>query len=200
MLLPSAILLLVLAGPHAAPTATAVVPPVSACSLLTGEQIAAAQGSEFVESGPTAFVRDGLAVSRCFFRTRDMARSVSLDLARADPASRDAEVVRHRWQSMFHGKAEAGECGSEASPCNDFAEEAEERGGEEGEPEAKPEPIAGLGDEAFWLGTGAFGVLYVLEGDAFVRISAGGPGDRESKLAQSRALATKALARLAAAR
>lgn len=202
VLAAAAMLLIVLAesAPTPAPAATSSVQPASACSLLTGAEISASQGSELVEAGPTDFARDGVAVSRCFYRTRDMARSVSLDLNRADPAGHDPEAVRHRWQTMFHGKDKAGECESAAAPCAAPTEEAEERGREEGEPESKPEPVAALGDEAFWLGTSAFGALYVLDGDLFLRLSAGGPGDREAKLAQSRALATKALARLAGAR
>ena len=101
---------------------------------------------------------------------------------------------------MFHDSTAAGEREREPSRREDGAEEAKERGGEEGEPEAKPEAVAGLGDEAFWLGTGTFGVLYVLDPEAILRISVGGPGDREAKLAQSRTLAAKALARLAGGR
>ena len=195
-MLPAVALLLALAEP-AAPAAIGAAPAASACSLLTGEDLAAVQGSELAEANATALVRDGLAVSRCFFRTSDLARSVSLELTRVDAASPDRDAVRHRWQSMFHRPAEVGEREREPSRGEDDAEEAKERGAEESEPEAKPEAVAGLGDEAFWLGTGAFGVLYVLEDDAFLRLSVGGPGDREAKLAQSRALAAKALARLA---
>jgi hypothetical protein len=196
----AALLLLVLAEPATAPTATGAAPPASACSLLTGEELAATQGSELADANATALVRDGLAVSRCFFRTRDLARSVSLELTRVDAASPDRDAVRHRWQSMFHGPPDVGEREREPSRREGDAEEAKERGDEEGEPEGKPEPIAGLGDEAFWLGTAAFGALYVLDDDVFVRLSVGGPGDREAKLAQSRALAVDALARLAGGR
>ena len=192
-----AALIVLLTGFSARFAAAGAAPPASACSLLTGEDLAAAQGSELAEANATALVRHGLAMSRCFFRTRDLARSVSLELTRVDAASSDRDAVRHRWQAMFHGPAEVGEREHEPSRREGDAEEAKERGDEEGEPEAKPEPIAGLGDAAFWVGTGMFGVLYVLEDGAILRISVGGPGDREAKLAQSRALAAKALARLA---
>ena len=195
-MLPAVALLLALAEP-AAPAAIGAAPAASACSLLTGEELAAAQGSDLVEATPTTLVRDSLAVSRCYFRTRDLARSVSLELTRVDAASPDRDAVRHRWRSMFHDPAAAGEREREPSGREDDAEEAKERGGEESEPEAKPDAVAGLGDEAFWLGTGTFGALYVIDGDAFLRISVGGPGDREAKLGQSRTLAAKALARLA---
>ena len=200
MLAAAAILLLILAEPSVTPAATGAAPAASACSLLSGGDLAAAQKSELVEAAPTTLVRDGLVVSRCYFRTRDLARSVSLELTRLDAASPDQDAVRHRWRSMFHEPAAGGEREREPSRREDEAEEAKERGGEESEPEAKPEPVAGLGDEAFWLGTGTFGVLYVLEDEAFLRISVGGPGDRETKLARSRALAAKALARLAGRR
>ena len=102
MLPAAAILLLVLAEPAAAPTATAAALPASACSLLTGEELAAAQGSELVEAAPMTAVRDGLAVSRCYFRTRDLARSVSLELTRLE--ARDGEALL--WLSLVSTQAD----------------------------------------------------------------------------------------------
>ncbi|HEV8241416.1 MAG TPA: hypothetical protein VGS57_18785 [Thermoanaerobaculia bacterium] len=182
---PLLIFLTGLAAPNAVPTPAS---PPAACALITGDELEAAQQSELSEATATELVRDGLAVSRCFFRTRDFARSVSLEITRRLPESRDAGGPRERWQAMFHGDADKEE--REHEPSRGGA------GTEEGEKQ-EPQPIAGLGDEAFWLGTGTYGVLYVLEGELYLRISAGGPGSREEKLLHSRVLATRALARLA---
>jgi len=196
----AATLFLFLVAPGTAPATASATPPFSVCALITSEELAAAQGSELAEATATAQVRDGLAVSRCFFRTRDFARSVSLEVTRADSKSNDSDGLRRRWQAMFHDKSEEREREREPVRRDDEAEEAAERGVEEAEREAKPESIAGLGDEAFWLGTSSYGVLYVLESDLFLRLSVGGPGDRDTKLGQSRAFAAKALARLAGGR
>src|SRR2546423_162018 len=76
---------------------------------------------------------------------------------------------------------------------------ATERGrGEAAEEEegAPPEPVSGIGDEAFWTGGRVGGALYVLKGNAFIRISVGGPGDEAAKIEKLKALARKALPRL----
>ena len=57
-----------------------------------------------------------------------------------------------------------------------------------------PKKIPGIGDEAYWT-AGPGGALYVLKGDAFIRISLGGSDDEETKIEKSKALASKALAR-----
>jgi len=198
--LEAATLLLFLAGSGVASTTASATPPSSACGLLTGADVTAAQGSELAEATETANVRDGLAMSRCFFRTRDFARSVSLEVTRADAANHDGDGPRRRWRSMFHDKAAESEREREPVLRSDGAEETAERAEEEREREENAESIAGLGDEAFWLGTSGYGVLYVLSNDVFLRLSVGGPGDREAKLGQSRTLAAQALARLAGGR
>ena len=59
-----------------------------------------------------------------------------------------------------------------------------------------PKKIEGIGEEAFWASNRFGGVLYILKGDAFISISAGGPDNEETKLQKSKALAQKALQRL----
>ncbi len=60
-----------------------------------------------------------------------------------------------------------------------------------------PKKIDGIGEEAFWASNRFGGMLYVLKGDAFIFISLGGPDDEETKIDKSKALAQKALQRLA---
>ncbi len=59
-----------------------------------------------------------------------------------------------------------------------------------------PEPIAGLGDEAYWTGSQINGTLYVRKKDIIVRLSIGGAEDQPSKIKKARALAEHVLKRL----
>ena len=72
-------------------------------------------------------------------------------------------------------------------------EEAEEHEEEEARP---PREIHGLGDDALWVGGRAAGSLYVRKGDAVLRVSVGGPGSEDEKLAKSKTLAERALKRM----
>ena len=66
-------------------------------------------------------------------------------------------------------------------------------------PERKKHPplaVKGIGDEAFWVGGHMAGSLYVRKGDSVLRVSVGGKGTEEEKIAKSKTLAKKALKRL----
>jgi len=74
--------------------------------------------------------------------------------------------------------------GSDARNPREFWEERiekavsrEEEGEEKEEDGAQLEFIDGIGERAFWEGTAVGGALYVLKGDAFLRISVGTFGD-----------------------
>ena len=68
---------------------------------------------------------------------------------------------------------------------------------DEHEEEARPpREIHGLGDDALWVAGRMAGSLYVRKGDAVLRVSVGGPGDEEQKLAKAKTLATLALKRM----
>jgi hypothetical protein len=70
------------------------------------------------------------------------------------------------------------------------------RGAREKKKTEKPRPVAGVGDEAFWLGNNVMGALYVLAKDRVVRVSVGGPEEEGAKVEKSRRLAEKAIQRL----
>jgi hypothetical protein len=106
--------------------------------------------------------------SQCFYQLPSFVNSVSLDLTRGD--------AREIWRERFE------------------AEEEEE--GEEGEKKHPPTPVRGIGDEAFWVGNHMTGSLYVLKGDAVLRVSVGGKGTEQEKIAKSKSLVRKALKRL----
>jgi hypothetical protein len=70
---------------------------------------------------------------------------------------------------------------------------------EEHEREAEAHPpreIKGLGDDALWIGGRAAGSLYVRKGKAVLRVSVGGPGTEDEKIAKSKTLAVRALKRM----
>ena len=56
--------------------------------------------------------------------------------------------------------------------------------------------IDGLGEEAYWTGSPITGALYVLKGDAFLRISVGGEKDESVRIKKAKTLAEKVLKRL----
>lgn len=179
--------------PPAAPAA------LDACALLTHEEIAGVQEDEVVEATPSRQVSDELEATRCYYRTADFARSVSLEVTRRDPSLGDGPGARERWRSLFAGVGDDEEPEGEPKgrprrhhPSGEIAAPAEA-------PDERSEAAAveGLGDEAFWVGTAVYGALYVLHGDAYLRLSLGGPGDFESRLERARRLAKVALPRLA---
>ena len=93
-------------------------------------------------------------------------------------------------------KAEGGRDPSESWKEIFDREKVPERKKEEGEEAKEPLKVEGIGDEAFWTGNRVGGALFVLKGDAYIRISVGGAGDQAAKIDKSKALAEKALRRL----
>jgi hypothetical protein len=53
--------------------------------------------------------------------------------------------------------------------------------------------IAGLGEEAYWVGTSITGALYVLQGRKFLRISVGGVHEESARIEKTRVLARAAM-------
>jgi hypothetical protein len=82
--------------------------------------------------------------------------------------------AKAHWKKVFHERHEA----------------------EEGEEQAPPRRVRGLGDEAFWVGDSRIFGLYVLKKDSMLRLSIGGKGTVEEKQKRLRALAKTALSRL----
>jgi hypothetical protein len=169
------------------------------CALLTHDEVAGVQEDEVVEAAPSRQVSDELEAARCFYRTGDFARSVSLEVTRRDPSLGEGPGARERWRSLFAGAGEDEEGEGEAEgrssrhhPEGEIAAPAEA-------PDERSGAVAveGFGEEAYWVGTAVYGALYVLRGDAYLRLSLGGPGDLESKLERARRLAAAVLPRLA---
>jgi hypothetical protein len=61
---------------------------------------------------------------------------------------------------------------------------------------SRPEKVTGIGDDAYWTGSRVGGALYVLKGNAYVRVSVGGPANQADKIKKSKTLAQRAMERL----
>jgi hypothetical protein len=160
---------------------------VDACALLTGAEILAATGEPLEEARLSAQPTSGMRTSQCIFRTATFAKSVSLSVATQGDRS-SSSVVRQFWRNQFHPVRQK-KGASTTAETEQFRGEGENEG-------RKPRVIEGLGDEAFWMGSSVSGALYVLVGDAFLRISVGGTAEESLRLARSKRVASAAIARL----
>lgn len=142
---------------------------LDACHVLLPEDVAAVQGEAFTDAKLSK--RDGSTT--CFYQLPSFSKSVSVDLMRRGG--------REYWEKNFENERE---------------ERDHERKREEGEKEQPRVKVRGVGSEALWVPSRVSGSLYVRKGDSLIRVSVGGPGTDEEKIARSKALALKALKRL----
>lgn len=150
-------------------SARPAAPPRNACQVLTRGDLAAVQGEEYTEA--TLSTRG--ATSQCFYQLPSFVKSVSLDLTRRGG--------REYWREHFEGGEE---------------KEREGEREEEGEVKKPPLRVRGVGNEAFWVGSGKAGSLYVRKGDALLRVSVGGGGTETEKIERSKELARRAMRRM----
>lgn len=145
-------------------------PIVDACALLTSEEIAAIQGEGVKETKQLRETAGGLAISQCHFALPTLVNSVNLRVVQraAGPEARDPSEV---WRETF---------------APDKLKTAKHT----------PETVPGVGDAAFWMGQPKAPALYVLKGNAYVRIHIGGTDDKDSKINKCSEMARKALSRL----
>jgi len=151
---------------------------IDACALLNSKEIESVQGEPLQETKPSGSTAGVFAVSQCYFAMPTASNSISLTVVqRGDgPAARDPKQF---WNEAFH------------------SDKDKEKGGPETEGKtAAPEKIAGLGDEAFWVGNRVGGQLYALKGNSYISVSVGGAGDQASKIKKSKDLAQVVLKRL----
>lgn len=158
---------------------------LDACALLTSKDIESVQGEAVKETKLTGQTAGGISVSQCFFTLPTFTNSVSLLVAQKGEGN-TAKDPKEFWRDTFHEE-------KARERDEDRDREKKERDEEEGTP---PKKVAGVGDEAFWMGNRVGGALYVLKGNSYVRISIGGPAGQASKIKRSKALAQKAIARL----
>jgi len=157
------------------------------CKLLTGADIKAVQGDAVQETKPSTQPSGGLVMSQCLFHTTNPSKSVSVAIASAGSSS-----PRAFWQKQFQS----------ADPTSEEKEHektvAEHKQGkhEEDEESTRPRKIAGVGEQAYWVGSPMVGALYVLKGNSFLRISVGGVREEPARIQKSVTLARLALKRM----
>ena len=153
-------------------------PKLDACAMLTSQEIQSIQGEGLKETKASESSANGFHVSQCFFALPTFTNSISLAITQR-ASGPDARDPRQFWKDTFHS-----------------GKEPEDREKEEGEESKPPQQISGIGDEAFWTASRAAGVLYVLKGSSYLRISIGGRGDQQAEIKKSKALAQKVINRL----
>ena len=172
---------------HASQAGAAKQSRIDPCSLLTSADVAAVQGEPVEQTKPSNQPGTGLLMLQCLFRTTTPTKSVSLAVAAPSAMS-----PRAFWRKQFHpGKDTAIEKDSAGAEKKSVAERKEQE-----EESTRPRAIAGLGEEAYWVGGPIAGALYVLKGNTFLRISVGGIREEPVRIEKSKALARAALKRL----
>jgi hypothetical protein len=166
-------------------------PKIDACSLATREEVAAIQGTKMLEPTSNEGPEIDFLLSQCYYGSAEPDKSVSLGLMQrnpTDPGTRTITQFGHETFDHF-ARVENGE-DNEKNRQGSRADEIKEHEG------VRPQKIEGIGQESYWLGNPMGGILYVLKNDRMLRISFGGPGSANDKLAKSKALAQKAMSRL----
>lgn len=163
---------------------------VSVCALLTSKEIEAAQGEPVKETRSTLQLTGGMNLLQCVFRTPTPAKSVSLEVATVNHSSSPAATPRTFWRNQFHAfDLREKESPTGAKPAKGLMIEPQDE-------ERKPRLIGGVGEEAYWVGNPVTGILYVLQGDVFLRLSVGGIHEESARLEKSKALARAAIRKL----
>ncbi len=166
-------------------------PKIDACSLATREEVAAIQGAKMLDPKSSEGPEIDFLLSQCYYGSAEPDKSVSLGLMQRNPKDPGTRTIAQFWHETFDhfASAENGE-GNEKNREESKGDENKEHEG------VRPQKIEGIGQESYWLGNPMGGILYVLKNDRMLRISFGGPGSADDKLAKSKALAQKAMSRL----
>lgn len=163
---------------------------VSVCALLTSKEIEAMQGEPVKESRSTLQLAGGMNLLQCVFHTPTAAKSVSLEVATVNHSNSSAATPRKFWRNQFYASGlREKEAPTDAKPAGGLTIESQNE-------ERKPQRIEGVGEEAYWVGNPVTGILYVLQGDVFLRLSIGGIREESARLEKSKALARAAIRRL----
>src|SRR6185312_4991728 len=180
----------------ASPVVATTEGKVAVCDLLSSKDLQAVQGEALKETKPSARSEGGFMISQCFYGLATFTNSISLLVAQKGETA-GARDPKEFWKETFHrvdedererAKEKEREKEREKEKNKDKAKPAaSER--EEEEEGAPPQKVPGLGDDAYWTGNRVGGALYALKGNTYIRISVGGPGDQQTKIKKTRALA-----------
>ncbi len=169
------------------------------CGFLSASEVADVQGETISDTHGSERPNGLLVTSQCFYRLPTFSKSVSLEVMRPTSTGESAHAAEEFWTRRFSKHRQKEDRATEEMLAESKKERGERKSGvEDGEEEegAPPEPIAGLGDEAYWTGSQINGTLYVRKKDIIVRLSIGGAEDQPSKIKKARALAEQVLKRL----
>jgi len=160
---------------------------MDACTLISPKNIQAIQGEPLKETKSSVRLDGGFDVSQCFFTLPTFTNSISLVVTqRGDgPGARDPKEF---WREAFRN-SETDSKARETDRDKDHDKARDQGRAEEDEESAKAVKISHVGDEAFWSGNRVGGALYVLKGNAFVRVSVGGSGEQRAQIKKAKALA-----------
>ena len=132
-----------------APASTAPSPTVKTkadvCSLISGADLQNIQGEQPKETQRSDREDAGFIVSQCYYSLPTTTNSVVLNLT-TPAGGAGARDPREYWEETFARKAETN--GPERKREGKAKEEGE-GDGEEGA--ARPQKIAGLGEDAYWI-------------------------------------------------
>ncbi len=176
---------------------SAVKPSVDACTLLTSDEIKAVQGEAVKSTKASNRGAGDFIVTQCYYELPTASNSISVTMTEGNTDRKGGQSIKDLWENTFGKDEKKSEREKERDKekKKPAAQSESRREGEE-EEGAPLEPVRGVGDEAFWSASRVGGALYVLKGKSYIRISVGGKGDAEAKLAKSKTLAQKALRRL----
>jgi hypothetical protein len=170
---------------------------IDACTLLTSPEIRSIQDESLQETKASGAVEGGLSISQCFYALPTFTKSINLVITqRADGTG--ARDPKDFWEATFDKESERERERKRDKRSKKDDKEARGRNREEEEEgeAAPPQKIEGLGDEAFWTGGRVGGALYVLKGNAFLRVTVGDSGNQQTNINKSKALARLALKRI----
>lgn len=153
---------------------------IDAGLLLTSEEIRAVIGEPVQDSVRSNRAETGFLVSQCYFGVTTPSNSVVLTVTSPGTGA-DRRDPRQFWMEKFHP-------GSDTEKENEALEEHRKQ--------TPPEPVSGLGEEAYWVESGSTGALYVLQGNNFMRVAVGGTDEKPARVEKSKSLAQFALKRL----
>jgi hypothetical protein len=167
---------------------------LSACELITKEEVTAVVGSTIKETQSSEKSEGGLRISHCLYSADEFSKSVSLSLRQTDPSSADKTSPKDFWKHTF-GVYETDGKSREREGDREKRESLLEQRSDEQE-SIPPMKIKEVGDQAYWVGDRVGGALFVMKRDVIVRVSVGGADNQETKVEKSKMLIRKALQRL----
>ena len=151
----------------------------------------AIQGAKMLDPKSSEGPEMDFVLSQCYYGSAEPDKSVSVGLMQRNPKDPGTRTITQFWHETFDHFASVEN--GEGNEKNGEKRKGDENTEHEG---VRPQKIEGIGQESYWLGNPMGGILYVLKNDRMLRISFGGPGSANDKLAKSKALALKAIGRL----